>query len=125
MTGDAMREVREAVGIATRSAADADFAARCRSSYGAGPGDLARADRALVAITAAPAEARLALARAITPPDHAVVPVEATRAMLEAAAAKDNEAYRLGSQHGADDEQIYDAMIAAARGADAEGGKDA
>ncbi len=120
MTGDAMREVREAVGIATRSAADADFAARCRSSYGAGPGDLARADRALAAITAAPASARLALARAITPDTHAVVEFDPSEAMLDAGFSAPTLTFRPTRR---DVRVIFQAMLFAARGADAEGGK--
>lgn len=41
------------------------------------------------------------------------VPKEPTMEMLYAAAEKDNQAYCGGSQHGADDETIYAAMLAA------------
>lgn len=46
--------------------------------------------------------------------DWVMVPRQATREMFEAAAKVDNAAYASGSQHGADDESIYDAMVAAA-----------
>ena len=41
------------------------------------------------------------------------VPREATKEMLIAAAVVDNNAYAGGAQHGADDESIYYAMLAA------------
>ena len=43
-----------------------------------------------------------------------VVPVEPTSEMFAAANKIDNEMYCGGSQHGADDEQIWNAMLAAA-----------
>ena len=46
-----------------------------------------------------------------------VVPVEPTHRMLVAACAVDDAAYVSGSQHGATDEDIYGAMIAARPGA--------
>ena len=107
MTGDAMREVIEEKIEAVLADSGVDFWRECDvvpDIY----------DAILAAITAAPASARLALARAITPPDHAVVPVEPSNEMYTAGyAAADYGRYGLGP--------TYRAMIAAARGA--EGGK--
>lgn len=44
----------------------------------------------------------------------AVVPREPTEAMLRAAGKVDDAMYASGSQHGADDEQIWRAMVEAA-----------
>lgn len=105
MTGDAMRDV---IGYQVEFA----YAEGCND------GGAVIADRILAAITAAPASARLALARAITPDTHAVVPVHATDAMVDAAIDRPQP-----DPEGLFYRAIYAAMIAAARGADAEGGK--
>lgn len=72
MTGDAMREVIELLAMEQCSYRRVE---RCAHSCGSCS---YKAAQQVAAITAAPASARLALARAITPDTHAVVPVEAT-----------------------------------------------
>ena len=118
MTGDAMRDVREAITRTIIETAGLYNPWRVTPVYGGLAPDEIAADREramkmygdkfLAAITAAPAAARLALARAITPDTHAVVPVEATREMLDAG-YKAHDFGRNGLGH------TYRAMIAAAR----------
>jgi hypothetical protein len=116
MTGDAMRDV---IDSALDAAIEGEFGGLAASAD-----EIAVIrDYVLAAITAAPASARLALARAITPDTHAVVPVEATDTMtLEA-----NKRVAICTIDGTWALARYEAkrtwcvMIAAARGADAEG----
>lgn len=94
MTGDAMRDVlREVIGYQVEFA----YAEGCND------GGAVIADRILAAITAA---------------GYAVVPVEPTNEMIRGALACDRPPSGPTLYH-----NIYRAMIAAARGADAEGGK--
>lgn len=56
-----------------------------------------------------------AILTALRSAGFAVVPMEPTTVMLQAAADVDSKAYAGGSLHGADDEQIWAAMVAAAQ----------
>ena len=106
MTGDAMRDVIAIVQCPSKRAGScADTCIECAW----------KAESLEVAITAAPASARLALARAITPDTHAVVPVEATDAMVNACIPANVSLGNMEAKFRIGAKSNYRAMIAAAR----------